>query len=140
MIEERIGDQVVTARYAFDGQLESLGTNAGEVLFAYDGDRRLTRVQDWSGASQYFSYDGADQSQLRELPGLREQRTLTPVGFTAQVVTHASPSGALQMWQQYAHDANDRVVPEIRWSLRPARIHTSIVTMIRSAAAIRPAS
>lgn len=110
MIEERIGNQVVTARYAFDGQLESLGTNAGEVLFAYDGDRRLTRVQDWSGASQYFSYDGADQSQLRELPGLREQRTLTPVGFTAQVVTHASPSGALQMWQQYARDANDRVV------------------------------
>jgi len=110
MIEERIGDQVVTARYAFDGQLESLSTNAGEVRFAYDGDRRLARVQDWSGVSQHFSYDGADQSQVRELPGLREQRTLTPIGLTAQVVTHASPSGALQMWQQYAHDANDRVI------------------------------
>ncbi len=110
MVEERIGDQVVTACYAFDGQLELLTTNVGQVSFAYDGDRRLSRVQDWSGASQIFNYDGVDQSQLRELPGLREQRTLTPVGFTAQVVTHASPSGDLQMWQQYAHDANDRVV------------------------------
>jgi YD repeat-containing protein len=88
LIREQIGDHVVSPAYAFDGQLESIVTDKGQVRFQYDGDRRLLRVEDWSGTQQHYRYGNADREINRIVPGLRETSTLTPVGLVAQVMIY----------------------------------------------------
>jgi len=110
LVRESIDDRTVEATYAFDGQLASITTDGGQVRYRYDADRRLAAVEDWFGEGQSFSYDAADRTMVRTLPGLRDETTLTPSGLPSQVVTVAAANGAQQAWQQYAYDVNERLV------------------------------
>ncbi len=110
LVQEQIGDQVVTADYAFDGQLTAIATDQGQVGFAYDGDRRLASAVDWVGNQQQFWYATDDLRMVRTLPALQEETSFSPYGSAVQVVTRDLQGQSVQCWQQYTHDHNNRVI------------------------------